>query len=803
MSQAKTKEPSSLREDAFQLYETRKTYLKASMEFCIVSTQLRASFDKLLVKLFSEQWNEMRASREDPENSFMKWSPEMGRIVHWSKQIENGEKVFKRELLLARRQIEDAAELSSRPSRELDAYAQSAPSYLGAQNIMYESPGQAKSEKQGWLFQRSILGKPARTVWLRRWFFVNNGVFGCLVQGARSGGVEESEKMSVLLCGIRPATQEERRFCFEVKTKNNAIVLQAETQAQLTEWVAAFNYAKRDALEDPASTNWLSDSAQIGDASFSMNAPAPLELSGDGFESQISTNPAELANIDRAATLPIPDIGGNAYRGSFDLSSKRRINGPDKDAESGRDHAARIIQKLDLNRKSTAGSQLVGAASPHITAAAFSALPSASNALLGIQTDLQFSLYGDNKNWMSSAPIGALAPQTLINPPAPTNLSRMAVIASRERGIRLGQNGKIIPSGLMANLWGSTNWCSINRLDSIESKGKIPLNSSQGTDFDNDNTEDSDVQELELLREQDSSSQGLEHQQDNGVIQNNGASSSAANSTTYDEKLPSSYPAILNAQDAQFRVLFPTIPGSQHVVLVFRATWNLPGQQEFPGRIYVTLSDIYFYSHHLGLVLMSAVSLAAVAKVTISIGQDYDFLYLQISDTSQKDASGTVMIKLFLEPSRLVQKRLIYLIKNSQSANPDKLEVAIKSLTKMKVEEHVAFKSVESQDDMFASVSYAERVHENNFRAAVKVDGTLLNQTAGDERKSRKLRLPPQPVIYAPPGMQALAVQRDYNISAKALFHVLFGDKSAVFQILYCQRGASCKCWNFDPIWSI
>ena len=797
MSQAKTKEPSSLREDAFQLYETRKTYLKSSMEFCIVSTQLRASFDKLLVKLFSEQWNEMRASREDPENSFMKWSPEMDRIVHWSKQIEIGEKVFRRELLLARKQIEDAAELSSRPSRELDAYALSAPSYLGAQDIIYENSGQAKSEKQGWLFQRSILGKPARTVWLRRWFFVNNGVFGCLVQGARSGGVEESEKMSVLLCGIRPATQEERRFCFEVKTKNNAIILQAETQAELTEWIAAFNYAKRDALEDPASTNWLSDSTQVGDASFSMNAPAPLELSGDNFESQISTNTAEFANTERAATLPIPDIGSNAYRGSFDLSSKRRINGPDKDAESGRDHAARIIQKLDLNRKSTAGSQLVGAASPHITAAAFSTLPSASNALLGIQTDLQFSLYGDSKNWMSSAPIGALAPQTLINPPAPTNLSRMAVIASRERGIRLGQNGKIIPSGLMANLWGSTNWCNINRLDSIDSKGIVSLNSSQSTDIDNDNVEDNEIQVFGPSREQFSSSQGLENQQDSAVIQNNGVTNNAANSTTYDEKLPSTYPAILSAQDAQFRVLFPTIPGSQHVVLVFRATWNLPGQQEFPGRIYVTLSDIYFYSHHLGLVLMSAVSLAALSDVKVSKGQDYDFLYLHLSDTSQKDPSGTVIIKLFLEPSRLVQKRLMYLIKNSQSANPDKLEVAIKSLMKMKVEEQAALQSIESQDDMFDSVSYAERVHENNFRAAVKVDGTLLNQAVGDERKSRKLRLPPQPVLYAPPGMRALAVQRDYNISAKALFHVLFGDKSAVFQILYCQRGASCKLRDF------
>ena len=758
------------------------------MEFCIVTTQLRVSFDKLLVKVFSDQWNEMKVSREDPENAFMKWSSEMDRIVGWSRQIESGEKVFRRELLLAKKQIEDAAELNSRPSRELDAYAQSAPSYLGAQDIMNESLGPIKSEKQGWLFQRSILGKPARTVWLRRWFFVNNGVFGCLVQGARSGGVEESEKMSVLLCGIRPATQEERRFCFEVKTKNNAIILQAETPAELTEWIAAFNYAKRDALEDPASTNWLSDSTAASDASFSINAPAPLELSGDGFESQAGANNVEFTSGERAATLPIPDIGSNAYRGSFDLSSKRRINGPDKDAESGRDHAARIIQKLDLNRKSTAGSQLVGAASPHITSAAFSALPSASNALLGIQTDLQYALYGDSKNWMSSAPVGALAPQTLINPPAPTNLSRMAVIASRERGIRLGQNGKIIPSGLMANLWGSTNWCSINRLGSIEGIGKVTNAGSQDTSSEMEGEE-----EVNANKTEEPGENGTELQKSYEANNDAGKGDKLEHSKVGGDRLPSTYPAILSAQDAQFRVLFPTIPGNQHVVLVFRATWNLPGQQEFPGRVYVTLSDIYFYSHHLGLVLMSAVSLAAISELSVSRGQDYDLLYIQLSESKERDTSGEVIIKLFLEPLQLIRRRLLYLIQNSQSTNPNRLEVVIKALMKMKVDDRTRSQNTESMEEIPISLSSVERVHDNKFRAAVKVDGTLFSQSTSDERRSRKLRLPPQPVIYAPPGMKALAVQRDYNISAKALFHVLFGDKSAVFQILYCQRGSSCK----------
>jgi len=39
--------------------------------------------------------------------------------------------------------------------------------------------------------------------------------------------------------------------------------------------------------------------------------------------------------------------------------------------------------------------------------------------------------------------------------------------------------------------------------------------------------------------------------------------------------------------------------------------------------------------------------------------------------------------------------------------------------------------------------------------------------------------------------MTQVAVEKEYDISAKALFHILFGDKSAVFQLLYRERCAS------------
>lgn len=46
-AQSKGKEASSLREEAFQLHEARKLYLKASMDFCVQAPQLRASLDQV------------------------------------------------------------------------------------------------------------------------------------------------------------------------------------------------------------------------------------------------------------------------------------------------------------------------------------------------------------------------------------------------------------------------------------------------------------------------------------------------------------------------------------------------------------------------------------------------------------------------------------------------------------------------------------------------------------------------------------------------------------------------------------
>ena len=834
LSQSKTKEASSLREDAFQVHEARKAYLKASMEFCTAAPQLRASLDQLIVRIFSEQWKEMRNVREASAATFTKLSAEMERVRGWSREMENSERAFKRELMTARRQIEERAELMTRPSRDMADYEASTVPYLGtAASINKTGEKLPKGEKQSWLFMKTVVGKPARAVWNRRWFFVKNGIFGWLVQGSRSGGVEESEKIGVLLCGVRPAFQEERRFCFEVKTKDTSIILQAETQAELSEWINAFEIAKRKALEDPAST-METLSPGVVDPAFAISPPVAPEFAARFGE---GTHGEESSSIAGGLSVPSDQIAGMAItptRASFDVNSSRRVMSLEREpGEGNRDHAARIIQKLDLHKRSTAASPQIsqGGSSMSGAAGGIASLISASHNIFPVPpiapqqqstgAGVDATGLGHRRNF-SGIPISTLAPSTLANPPAPTNLSNTAVVVSGERGIGLGRaDGSGMPSGIMANLWGSSNWGYVNRIggdaaaaEKAQQRSAAPQPSSPPrlTTVDDVGVMDGTG---EMAKENSPLSPdvgSLRHRKTLSIADPTTIPSTTATTQANDkipvteaggDQYPNYYPLPLKVQQAQFCTLFPSVPRGEKVVLVFRATWNPNEQQEFPGRVYVTVREIYFYSNHIGLVLITGVGLASIAEVTAAPGRDCDFLYLHLKDGGRNgEERRRITVRVFLDMLSLLQRRLRFLVENANLETPVGLEEVLKTLTKMEVEKPERSSSLESWEDLTYDPAADERDaaagdsppqqrrRERNVKASLRIDGTLFGEpSARTGRELQKFQLPRQAVVYAPQGMRA-SVTREFNVSAKALFHVMFGDKSAVFQLLYCNRWA-------------
>lgn len=813
MGYGKFKEPSSLREEAFQLHEARRAYLRSCMDLFQTTPQFRFKLDKLLVRIFSDQWREMNQARESTAAVMSKNTPDMDRIKGWIREMENSESSFQRELAVARKQLEEEAELNYRPSRELDGYSVSTvPSVTGHTHTtsstaatLIKSPTRRTfktGERAGWLFLRTYSGKPSRVVWVKKWAFVRNGVFGWLVHDVKAGGVEESERIGVLLCAVRLAHQEERRFCFELKTNKNTIMLQAETQADLAAWIAAFEAAKTKAVNDPSSSDSLVASLNTpADPAFSISAPPVPEFGTSVL------NTTEPFSDDRD-NLPVAPLSAN--RESFDVS--RRLTGVD---ELARDSASRIMSKLELNKRAPASPTVTGPGLPSggiasLIAASHGSMPVGPSIPM-VTRDSPMTSTSTFKLAIRDMPPSSLAPATLANVPTPTGLSKAAVAVSGQRGIRGNVTGKYgIPNGILANTWGSSNSSFVNRFDRSELRvvsdsrptlqpspmigPTLTLKPSSAANRLMPNLESMTGMDLTLPQAytRSRSSSPTKRHRNTISVEKFSRSDKDAGLPEY----PPSYPLQLKTQDAQFRLLFPNVRKEERLTMVFRATWNPSGQQDFPGRAYVTTKEMYFYSNHFGLVLTSGISLSAVDEITAAPGKDCDFLFVHFKQVPLSGGPTRITIKIFLEPLKLTQRRLNYLVKNCQAEQPQQLDEVVKTLIRMESELPKRSSSLDSWEEVDTDASKDVRATSRprasttagEFRAATRIDRGLFTSTA--DPQATVFKLPAQPVKYVPPGYRRLAVEREYDVSPKALFHVMFGDRSVLWQLLQHEHRA-------------
>lgn len=715
----------------------------------------------------------------------------MRRVADWAEDLTNGEKPLRRELLVARRDIEDSAESAVRPSRELDDYAIHTVPYLGSGPQTQGNGTPPPTSKQGWLFLRTVTGKPARTHWLRRWFFVKNGIFGCLVHGARTGGVEESEKIGVLLCGVRPAFQEERRFCFEVKTKDNTILLQAETQSELMDWIQAFEAAKKKAIEDSDAADMLASSGNpSADAAFAVSQAISPELAAKRADGQIASitedHQANLLSVEPDAT---PSMQA---RNSFDVGAMKRQES-EREGDRTRDHAARILEKLDIHKKSTAGSQLTGGIqSPNSGGSGVSSLIAMMNAGPTPSPNPSAAAAGSQ---ISSS----LAPFTLANPPLQTHLTKTALKLGIDRGVDLGvvDNTGGVPSSLMANQWGSANYGHISRLERGEVGKKLASQPPSPSRRASDPTDAGDgLQPTALASTQLATSAAAGQSQESLPAHHrktmSAESTQLPRSNPVFAEYPNFYPTSLRAHDAQFRVLFPNVSHDERVVLVFRAAWNPDMGHSLPGRVFVTQREMFFYSHHMGMVLVHGVTLESIAEVSTELGSIHNYLYMHMKEDVPPGQDEGIMLKVFLDSPMLLEQRLNYLIQSNDSEEPDDLETTLQKLTRIEVN---LTAGQQQRDQNFSETGRRITGRMPSAKGTrVRVDRSLTLGTDGsrcmDTGETARFKLPSQPVNYTPLDITARAAEKTYTVSAKALLHVIFGDKSAVCPTIYQQRGS-------------
>jgi hypothetical protein len=245
-SQSKNKEPSALREDAFQLFEVRKSYLSASFDICIENSKFHQMVDQCLIQMVKVVLDGKASHNEEYASKAQSWSDAVSKSMN----------SLLDDMLRSKEQIEQVTVENFEPSRDLKQHNPAAINPELLTHYDREIDGDVEDqafEKHGWLWMKTTVGKPSRQIWVRRWLFVKSGIFGLFSLSPSKTFVQETDKIGVLLCNVRYAPDEDRRFCFEIKTIDLTITFQAETLRELRSWIKVFTAEKKRAIENAQS----------------------------------------------------------------------------------------------------------------------------------------------------------------------------------------------------------------------------------------------------------------------------------------------------------------------------------------------------------------------------------------------------------------------------------------------------------------------------------------------------------------------------------------------------------------------
>ncbi|ORX45898.1 hypothetical protein DM01DRAFT_1311533, partial [Hesseltinella vesiculosa] len=259
-TQSKTKEVSALREEAFRLHEARKYYIHMSGQHVVRMLHFRSDLEHTLVDLFS---GATMAHFKDFDGGMHVWQKLDHQLASWKQWIVDDKDTCNyqlHKLQTMRRELENEFINQSQPPRDLDKYAPPTLGLLPQSPMHHRLPLELSQEwtpdqntkpyhKWGYLFTRN-----ARGYWTRRWFFLYDGYFGsCIVHASPiklKGTISLDERVSVLLSEIKPVSDIDRRYCFEVVSVQQAtIILQAETEDEMKDWISAFDKAKQLAIQ--------------------------------------------------------------------------------------------------------------------------------------------------------------------------------------------------------------------------------------------------------------------------------------------------------------------------------------------------------------------------------------------------------------------------------------------------------------------------------------------------------------------------------------------------------------------------
>ncbi|KAI7870123.1 hypothetical protein BDF14DRAFT_144215 [Spinellus fusiger] len=269
---SKNKDPSILREEAFRLHEARKAYIHMSGQHAMHMIHLRSLLEHCLVEHFS---NALTISTNVAyEKSTTKNINKV--LKDWRQWLVENKQTCMYQLQhyeYARKKLQNNYIDQIEPSHDLEYYKD-----IRMRKILSDYGNNDKTEsKWGYLF----LKRSTHIEWTCKWVFLHGGYVGfCgFTRNNHTDGVVLEERMPVMLCTMRYATENERRFCFEIKCNNTTYTLNAETLQDMKAWMLALEKNKA-ILTQKNSMSPRRSSSQISQSdSDSIRSRSPRNMS--------------------------------------------------------------------------------------------------------------------------------------------------------------------------------------------------------------------------------------------------------------------------------------------------------------------------------------------------------------------------------------------------------------------------------------------------------------------------------------------------------------------------------------------
>jgi hypothetical protein len=738
------------------------SYIQAAGSYSILISNFRTTCDRILVSAFAGFTDRAARLQAELSKDLAPIGREMRKVLAWNSEMARSAKALQDRLYATKQKLEKEVSEMVQPKRELGIYQtfslpangkngntrriRSSISGSPVRRRAYSLSEGGKPAKQGWLFQRVVTGKPARNTWVRRWFFVKDGIFGWLQNSSKTTAVEESEKVGVLLCNVRLMASEDRRFCFEVMTKSTNYMLQAETEEELSDWINVFEMAKKAILQDE----------KEHPQAFAITAPEHAEFAAPSDEH------------DRHAPNPSPGLAApqpTTPRSSFDIAPS---SGGAR--EASRSIVAKLENRLKDRPKPGSPGQPGGIAS--LVAASQSAIAGQHVPISQLPISQPRPIDVNDAVTKSN-----MAPQSLALPPISTQMSSRAVQA-RSRAVSTASANA--PSGIMANSWGSMHWGLVGIDDTADNKTTDETDSMSVAQGSADTNYEKSVRAA--------SSPGTPTTTTVRSRRSSTGRSHAKSTSSVDMvpvNYPSDYPAELRQHDAQFRTLFPAARPDEFVLLVCRVMWQPVEGQQLWGRMYATDTGLHFFAHAQGMVCVQTVPFSDIVQLSHHLGGAADKIVIE------RDAMDTVDAKVYLDSANLITRRVDLLFRNSLSDQPLTTSELLR-LVKQMEEENLSDEEepgpAEAHEGDYSVARPGNAVEGAYGEDVSKLPLQLLKRN-GD---SVRVVFPDEPVICAcDDHLDKRFAEYVFQIPAKSLFHLMFGDNTPLWKNVYKLRRVS------------